>query len=386
MNFREFQERTQEFLSELTDPRAKPPFSGFWDFLNELNKPRQQYFAQTMKEQVSAQGFEKAHQLFVSNVKVVTQQANWGDMFVGLNRYLETVRSAKNRGLPPRFIQTRITDLSLELKEIWQSLNDLIHRPNSFPLITKIFDHVDRIDKIFVEIQHFNDFLLNAEKIIDEKQQPGENCSSLNLEFSHEIKTVADLNFKLNSLQVIYSETCLLFGINEKQFPLVLSKAESGSLWCKVFGESKVIEFMSWFLKNSIRFLHRKFTIEGQLQRIPMAINTLDSELQLLKKLKDTLPEKQYADLTKAPSETLAKTVALITKYTQNLLERETRVKIDSEVIELTYSEQQKYLKAVKKLLPEHIDFRVLESEEIESSRAKKLSHSKTEKANSKEG
>jgi len=79
--------------------------------------------------------------------------------------------------------------------------------------------------------------------------------------------------------------------------------------------------------------------------------------------LRELLPEDRYKHLVAENGETLAKTVVLISKHTQHLIEKETHLRIDSDVIELEQSYQEKFLAEARKKLLEYSDFKVLEPE-----------------------
>jgi hypothetical protein len=99
---------------------------------------------------------------------------------------------------------------------------------------------------------------------------------------------------KTDALQKIYSEVCSLLSISESDFPLRISKIESGSLWIKVFGESKVTNFILSLFKDTIDYFYRNYTNEGKIQALPRKIEALESALELTRKLEsagiDTMP------------------------------------------------------------------------------------------------
>jgi len=55
---------------------------------------------------------------------------------------------------------------------------------------------------------------------------------------------------KLLALNSLYSELCLLADVSRSQYPLKLIKIESGSLWIKLFGESRVIMLLTSILRR----------------------------------------------------------------------------------------------------------------------------------------
>lgn len=99
---------------------------------------------------------------------------------------------------------------------------------------------------------------------------------------------LADFARRLLALQSLYSELCMLLSISESDHPLRISKIESGSLWVKVFGESRVIAMMVSFVEQTASWMYRTYTTEGKLASIPRKVETIDSLLGLTKRLKET--------------------------------------------------------------------------------------------------
>jgi hypothetical protein len=91
---------------------------------------------------------------------------------------------------------------------------------------------------------------------------------------------------RLKALEEIYSELCQLLGFSEVEYPLQISKIESGSLWASVFGNSTVLKLIDDFLRNAASYIHRNHTAEGKLAAIPSKLETLDQILNFSEKLK----------------------------------------------------------------------------------------------------
>ncbi len=94
--------------------------------------------------------------------------------------------------------------------------------------------------------------------------------------------SLAEFILKLQSIERIYKELCMLTDISS---PIQILKIESGSLWIKVFGNSKVIDLMTGLVKSGVGFVYRNFTEEGKFSAIPKQIEALESILELRKKL-----------------------------------------------------------------------------------------------------
>lgn len=242
--------------------------------------------------------------------------------------------------------------MSETARMLWEALNRRLAHTRKDSVDLEIINCCQHVHNLLNQFILYIKILSEAEDLLTPPEKLGKQEASLTLSLSSETRTLKEFNLRLSSLQAIYTEACLLLGVNELKYPLRISKVESGSMLGKIFGESKVIEFISWFLKNSIRYLHRRFTLEGKFQKIPTNIKELDAQLGLYAKLKIILPEPQFRVLLDKHADTLIKTAVLIAKHTQKLIERETKIKVDDEVIELQPVDATKYLKAAQKQLP----------------------------------
>jgi hypothetical protein len=98
-------------------------------------------------------------------------------------------------------------------------------------------------------------------------------------------QTYREVVEKLAAIADLYDEVCNLAGVSAAAFPLRISKIESGSLWLKLFGESKVVALITKLIENGANFTYRNFTQEGRLREIPRNIETIRAELKLLEEL-----------------------------------------------------------------------------------------------------
>lgn len=280
-------------------------------------------------------------------------KSNIGTIFLQLDTLVKIDLSFLHLHIERSLIDPKDILIICEIANVlWEALNRRLAPTRKDSVDIKIINCCQRVHNFLNEFILYRQILSEAEDLLTPPEKLGKQEASLTLRLSSETRTLAEFNLRLSSLQAIYTEACLLLGVNELKYPLRISKVESGSMLGKIFGESKVIEFISWFLKNSIRYLHRRFTVEGKFQKIPMDIKELDAQLGLYAKLKIILPEPQYSALLDKHADTLIKTAALIAKHTQKLIERETNIKVDDEVIELQPVDATKYLKAAQKQLP----------------------------------
>lgn len=91
---------------------------------------------------------------------------------------------------------------------------------------------------------------------------------------------------RLLAMQTLYSELCMLLSISESEHPLRISKIESGSLWAKFFGESRVIGLITTFIQEAAKWMYRNQTSEGKISSVAMKIEAVDAMLGLNARLK----------------------------------------------------------------------------------------------------
>jgi len=358
MNFKELKGQTEAHIHDILHlHRSKSPF---WEFYSKIRTQHQEYFRQAKKKDLNSNQFQHIHTNFVNSVNNIVQQTDLGQVFVSLNDYIKLLQ---NSSANSPLIESSSKRLVAELEEIWGKLNELMRKPNSFPLIIEILERFESIDTHIIYFKHCYQFLEETGNILNENLEPSEGYDVIDIGFSIEIQSLTDLNTILQSIIKIYAEACFLFGVSESDFPLTIAKIESGSLWTRLFGENRAVDFVIWFLKGGIRFLHRSFTNDGKLKSIPSSIELLDQELELHQKLKELMPEERYQEVVAENAAILAKSCVILSKNTQNLLQRETKLRIGSEVIAIEFPVHQKYLEAAARQLPEGSDTK---SSEIE--------------------
>ena len=91
----------------------------------------------------------------------------------------------------------------------------------------------------------------------------------------------------LKCILEIYGEICILAGVSCQSYPLRLCKIDSGSLWVKLFGESRVIDLACKLIENLAKFAYRNYTNEGRAAAIPKKVETLMEILGLSKSLEE---------------------------------------------------------------------------------------------------
>ncbi len=116
---------------------------------------------------------------------------------------------------------------------------------------------------------------------------PKEGYKDLSITFPS-IPTLNNLIRKLSALEGLYNELCRLLDVSTSEYPLEIVKIEVGSLWLKLFGESRVISLMTKFAESSVSYLYRNFTNEGKIMAIPQNVEVINSLLQLSENLEQS--------------------------------------------------------------------------------------------------
>lgn len=156
---------------------------------------------------------------------------------------------------------------------------------------------------------------------------------------------------KLMALNNIYNELCSLLSISTSEHPLLISKIESGSLWVKLFGESRVIGMMVSFLSSTATFIYRNYTREGNLTEIPKKIETINKILNLTKQLQESGLNVDEA------KEHIAKSAIALSKELNCLIEGQVEVTINNDKHSVGGEVQKKLLELNKPLQISHVEY-----------------------------
>jgi hypothetical protein len=128
---------------------------------------------------------------------------------------------------------------------------------------------------------------------------------------------------RLVAIGRLYSEICRLLDTAEEDFPLKIIKIESGSLWLKVFGESRVLNLISRFVEEAAGFIYRNYTSEGKISVVPRNVQALDSVIGLRASLRE-----QGVD-TREMDQQISGASIHIAKSLNHLLERQGSVTVN---------------------------------------------------------
>jgi hypothetical protein len=136
-----------------------------------------------------------------------------------------------------------------------------------------------------------------------------------------------DLLIKLTAIERIYSELCQLIKVSMAEYPLRIIKVESGSLWVKVFGESRVMALFTSLLQSAAAYIYRNYTEEGRISSIPKQIQSIEAILGLTDKLKE-----QGVD-TSQIKENVQKAAVTISQQLNELLQGQSGITVNNESI-----------------------------------------------------
>lgn len=102
------------------------------------------------------------------------------------------------------------------------------------------------------------------------------------------VSGLQDFASKLMALEALYLELCYMLGVSAASHPLRIAKVESGSLWTRLFGDTRVVGLMISLVEGSVHFFHRNYTTEGKIAAIPKRIESLDAILNFSNRLKES--------------------------------------------------------------------------------------------------
>jgi hypothetical protein len=158
-------------------------------------------------------------------------------------------------------------------------------------------------------------------------------------EFSLLLPSDMDLSVfvtKLVAVEKIYKELCTLNNVSFTEYPLKISKVESGSLLIKVFGETKVVELFTDLVRSSAKFLYRKYTSEGKIETKVDNAESISSVLELRERLAAAGIDVSEMD------DHLRKASVVVAKDLNVLLDGQSEIIIEGEVLPIRSASQER--------------------------------------------
>lgn len=175
-----------------------------------------------------------------------------------------------------------ISHLNTRVEEFANLYDGFLSNPsgkNAIPLILSAQSLQPKLQVLIGSLQLFEEFV-GGHDIPNSSEAPLALWLPAHLD-------LAEFARRLVALQLLYSELCMLLSVSESDNPLRISKIESGSLWVKVFGESRVVGLMVSFIQTTASWIYRTYTTEGKIASVPRKVEAVDSLLGLTKRLQE---------------------------------------------------------------------------------------------------
>lgn len=203
---------------------------------------------------------------------------------------LEDLWSEGDEDLPTAMPEwsTQLTQRIEEFGEVYNIFLSEQSGANAFPVLLAAQELQTAIDTSFRLLEGVLEALASHEKPVE-----GETSFSLYLPSEMSLR---DFIKRLEAFQNMYSILCGLLKVNEHDRPLRTVEIESGSLWLKFFGDSKVLGFLTSLIEKGVSWGFRNFTPEGRLGAIPRKVESVEAVFNLTQKLKAAGIEVDGAD------------------------------------------------------------------------------------------
>jgi len=217
--------------------------------------------------------------LHLAKISNVVAQTKPSDFYKSLERFQVGIEVLK----PGPWAESNvITALQAEVGDFSELFDIYLSSPNSasaLPLIVAALE-------LDVRVRTFASMLQLFEMALSTNEVPSSSEAGLSL-WLPEHMSLSKFAQKLQALQELYSEMCMLFGVSESAHPLRIGKIESGSMWAEVFGDTKIIEMIGGYVEATAKFVYRNYTKEGKLSAIPRKVDAVDALLGLRNSMKE---------------------------------------------------------------------------------------------------
>lgn len=255
----------------------------------------------------------------LSLVQRITSAVNHRQFFRALEHFQSNISQLNPSPAPQVEL---ISHLNTRVEEFASLYDGFLSQPsgkNATPLILAAQSLQLKLQVLMGALQLFEEFV-GGNDIPNSSESPLALWLPARLDLS-------DFARRLIALQSLYSELCMLLSVSESDHPLRISKIESGSLWVKVFGESRVIGLMVSFIEKTASWVYRTYTAEGKLASVPRKVEAIDSLLELTKRLQDAGLD------TKEMQPHIEKSAVAISKELANLLDGQPSVTVNEQTI-----------------------------------------------------
>lgn len=290
---------------------------------------------------------QKKVKIVIDKVKTVRP----AKILIGLDKLVDDLQELSHSGRRDLLVFSSIsTEIQTFYHEYEKSINNYTWAQTLNLMIAA--------KKLYNSILVYRDFVslikADLESTIDIPQD--NKVASFFFQFTTEYEEFLN---KLLAIDGLYSELCILANVSQSQYPLRIIKIESGSLWLKLFGESKVITLLTSLIESAASFFYRNFTNEGKITSLPRSVEAIEAILALTKKL-----EAEGIDVS-AAKDNLQKAAVIMSAQLNQLLLKEPSIEIDGKKHSVAEALQDKYLLEGQRLLLDDGDNRadkILES------------------------
>ncbi|ELC0660916.1 hypothetical protein SD340_004301 [Vibrio fluvialis] len=248
------------------------------------------------------------------------------------------------------YVPDLLTDKLSSLIHYLDSFLDLHERYRMTFDISMAFQLSERASTLFSirnDIEFMIDILLQAytpKKIEEDKK---------NLElYLPNVPTLKQFGVKLQVLDEMYSEVCMLLDLSLSENPLVIEHIENGSLLARISGSNLAIGIITTILNVSAGYYISNYPVNGEIIEIKEKIETLDKMYELTKKLQ----EEGY-DVVNMQDD-INRSLKKLSKSTDILLGDQPTIEVNDEVYELDEANKTKLLEESKRKLLENKDYK----------------------------
>jgi hypothetical protein len=217
-------------------------------------------------------------------------------------------------------MESSLPDFTIRLEAFTDAFDEFLRSQSARNAALLMFE-ANRFDSELVTCSNWINFVSGI-LTYNAPQDQETSCVSLTLETGPKLSTFLA---KLNALQSLYSELCMIAHVSEVEHPLKVVRIESGSLWVKVFGETKIIGAIAGLMEATVRYLHRQYTNEGKIASVPRRIEALESAIQFSTKLSSIGVD------TSEINEQLRKSGVAVAQNLAKLLEDQSTVEINQQ-------------------------------------------------------
>lgn len=159
------------------------------------------------------------------------------------------------------------------------------------------------------------------------------------------IMSLKQFGGKLQALDELHTEICILFDVSLSEYPLVIEHIENGSLLARIAGHPIIISTITAIVTTSANHFIEQYPAQGQFVELKENVETLDQMFSLSEKLKA-----EGYDVDNMQDD-IHKSLIKIAKSTNNLLSDQPVIEVNDKVFGLDEANKVKMLESSQKLL-----------------------------------